>query len=310
MARSGVFCRRFCWLPEFSYVLLGSTPKRVAPRNSAIGDLIRAFDGVAEVNAVVCALIATAFWSLLGYALLGSRLVPRVLAIGAAPVIGWSVHSAASLPIYLLFGFSPFVVAGIGAVFVLVAGFSLSQPRSAGEIEPPPDHSGVGVRRRRGGRASACGDHPPKVFRWCLLACRRDVRPCKNRDCRCDDAPRSAAGQSRAWRSRYIERLGLLLSLAFQRRRDCARHVNERLGSRRRSDLVHSVRLAQLDDGARRVAEQTRYRGDLGGGASRSRFAVGDGLLVFQVKSFAPVLMPPTGMAGWLFQATWVQPNI
>lgn len=88
------------------------------------------------VNAVVCALIATAFWSLLGYAL-GSRLVPRVLAIGAAPVIGWSVHSAASLPIYLLFGFSPFVVAGIGAVCVLVAGFSLSQPRSAGEIEPP-----------------------------------------------------------------------------------------------------------------------------------------------------------------------------
>ena len=46
------------------------------------------------VNALVCALIATAFWSLLGYAL-GSRLVPRVLAIGAAPVIGWSVHSAA-----------------------------------------------------------------------------------------------------------------------------------------------------------------------------------------------------------------------
>jgi hypothetical protein len=87
------------------------------------------------VNALVCALIATAFWSLLGYAL-GSRLVPRVVAIGAAPVIGWSVHSAACLPIYLLFEFSPFVVAGIGAVCVLIAGFSLSQPRSAGEIEP------------------------------------------------------------------------------------------------------------------------------------------------------------------------------
>ena len=40
------------------------------------------------VNALVCALIATAFWSLLGYAL-GRRLVPRVLAIGAAPVVGW-----------------------------------------------------------------------------------------------------------------------------------------------------------------------------------------------------------------------------
>ena len=51
-------------------------------------------------------------------------------------MIGWSVHSAATLPIYLLFEFSPFVVAGIGAVCVLIAGFSLSQPRSAGEIEP------------------------------------------------------------------------------------------------------------------------------------------------------------------------------
>ena len=78
-------------------------------------------------NAVVCALIATAFWPLLGYAL-GRRLVPRVLAIGAAPVIGWSVHSAATLPIYLLFGFSSFLVAGIGArlhsgrwIFVIAA---------------------------------------------------------------------------------------------------------------------------------------------------------------------------------------------
>jgi hypothetical protein len=88
-------------------------------------------------NALVCALIATAFWSLLGYAL-GSWLVPRALAIGAAPVIGWSVHSAATLPIYLLFGFSPFLLAGIGAVCVLVAGFSLLQRRSAGEIEPAP----------------------------------------------------------------------------------------------------------------------------------------------------------------------------
>src|SRR6516165_2126277 len=85
-------------------------------------------------NALVCALIATAFWSLVGYAL-GCRLVPRALAIGSAPVVGWSVHSAATLPIYLLFGFSPFLVAGMAAVCVLVAGFSLSQPRPAEETE-------------------------------------------------------------------------------------------------------------------------------------------------------------------------------
>ena len=86
-------------------------------------------------NALVCALIATAFWPLLGYAL-GRRLLPRVLAIGAAPVIGWAVHSAVTLPIYLLFGFSSFFVAGVGAVCVLVAGFSLSQSSSVDETEP------------------------------------------------------------------------------------------------------------------------------------------------------------------------------
>ena len=31
---------------------------------------------------------------------------------------------------------------------------------------------------------------------------------------------------------------------------------------------------------------------------------------IFQAKSFAPVLMPPTGMAGWLFQATWVPQHL
>src|SRR6516162_9722560 len=88
-----------------------------------------------SVNALICALIAMAFWSLVGYAL-GCRLIPRVLAIGAAPVIGWSVHSAATLPIHLLFGFSPFLVAGIATVCVLLAGFSLSQPHPAEETEP------------------------------------------------------------------------------------------------------------------------------------------------------------------------------
>ena len=87
-------------------------------------------------NAVVCALIATSFWSLIGYAI-ARRLVPRVLALGAAPVIGWSVHSAVTLPIYLLFGFSSFVVIGIGSACILVAALSLLQPSAAREAEPP-----------------------------------------------------------------------------------------------------------------------------------------------------------------------------
>ena len=45
------------------------------------------------INAVLCALIGAAFWSALGYAI-ARHLLPRVLALGAAPVLGWAVFSA------------------------------------------------------------------------------------------------------------------------------------------------------------------------------------------------------------------------
>lgn len=85
-------------------------------------------------TAALCALIATAFWSLLGYAL-ARHLLPRVLAIGAAMVTGWAVHSAVALPVYRLLGFSPFEVVGASAICILVAGVSLSQRAPASEID-------------------------------------------------------------------------------------------------------------------------------------------------------------------------------
>src|SRR5580704_1374418 len=69
------------------------------------------------VNAALCALLATALWSFLGYAL-ARHLLPRALAIGAAPVMGWAVHSSATLPIFLLIGFSPLAVAAVAALCV------------------------------------------------------------------------------------------------------------------------------------------------------------------------------------------------
>ena len=78
-------------------------------------------------NAVLCALIATAFWTFLGYALT-RRLLPRALAAGAAPVIGWAVHSAATLPILTVVGFHPFVVLAVAAVCIVIAGVSLWRP--------------------------------------------------------------------------------------------------------------------------------------------------------------------------------------
>ncbi len=78
-----------------------------------------------SINALLCALIATAFWALLGYAL-ARYLLPRALALGAAAVVGWAVHSAAALPIYFVIGFSPIAVVGLGALCILVSGFSLA----------------------------------------------------------------------------------------------------------------------------------------------------------------------------------------
>ena len=40
-----------------------------------------------SLNAVLAGLVATALWTLLGYAL-GRHLLPRALAAGAAPVLG------------------------------------------------------------------------------------------------------------------------------------------------------------------------------------------------------------------------------
>src|ERR1700724_2672267 len=79
------------------------------------------------VNAALCALLATAFWSFLGYALT-RHLLPRALAMGAAPVVGWAVHSAATLPLFFLIGFSPLALAPAGAILPKIAGVYLADP--------------------------------------------------------------------------------------------------------------------------------------------------------------------------------------
>ena len=86
------------------------------------------------VNAALGAIVATAFWTLLGYAV-SRHLFPRVLAIGAAPVLGWAVHSAVTLPLLALIGFSPLAVVGIGAFCFVVSGCSL-MARATNDAEP------------------------------------------------------------------------------------------------------------------------------------------------------------------------------
>src|ERR1700761_1389286 len=76
------------------------------------------------VNAILCAVVATAFWSLVGYAL-ARPMLPRALALGAAPVLGWAVHSAATLPIFFRIGFSLAAVTAIAALCAAAAAGSL-----------------------------------------------------------------------------------------------------------------------------------------------------------------------------------------
>jgi len=89
------------------------------------------------VNAALCAMIAAAFWLLLGYAL-GRHLLPRTLAVGAAPVLGWALHSAVALPVFFLIGFSPSRVLAVDAVCIAAAAASfVLRPRSPDGSEAP-----------------------------------------------------------------------------------------------------------------------------------------------------------------------------
>jgi hypothetical protein len=94
------------------------------------------------VNAVFGALLATAFWTVLGFAV-SRHVLPRVLALGAAPVVGWAVFSAATLPILTLIGFSPPSLAAV-AVLTLVLSAALiirSAPAEAAPIAVMPPWS-------------------------------------------------------------------------------------------------------------------------------------------------------------------------
>src|SRR5215472_4402378 len=77
-----------------------------------------------SLNAALCALVATALWGFVGFTI-ARHLLPRVLALGAAPIIGWEVYNAIALPLFMLVGFSATTVIGLAVVAVLLATGSL-----------------------------------------------------------------------------------------------------------------------------------------------------------------------------------------
>ena len=88
-------------------------------------------------SAALCALAAIAFWSLLGYSL-ARHVFPRAVAAGAAPVLGWAIHSAAALPIFTAIGFSPAHVVVVNLLCILAACGSLALPAAGHDATPAP----------------------------------------------------------------------------------------------------------------------------------------------------------------------------
>src|SRR4051812_30399574 len=75
-----------------------------------------------SANAALCAAVAAVFWASLGFAIVRC-LLPRALALGAAPVVGWAIHSALALPILTLTGFSAISVVSLAILAAIGAGF-------------------------------------------------------------------------------------------------------------------------------------------------------------------------------------------
>src|SRR5262249_22764938 len=81
------------------------------------------------------AIAATAFWSLLGIAI-GRRLLPKILVIGAAPILGWSVYNAVTLPIFVVVGFSFTTVSIVAAIFAIAALAAIYDTLDRSKFEP------------------------------------------------------------------------------------------------------------------------------------------------------------------------------
>ena len=73
-------------------------------------------------NVVICAVLAVLFWTCIGFAL-GQRIFPQALALPLAPTLGWAVQNASALPMFFLLRFSQ---TNIAVIAMLATGISLA----------------------------------------------------------------------------------------------------------------------------------------------------------------------------------------
>ncbi len=91
------------------------------------------------LSAAAAAILALLFWTVLGLSI-NRRILPRVLAFPLAPALGWAVHSAASLALFLWFGFSAVAAAGVAIVAAIASVVSLLQ-----RIDGPASEASVPI---------------------------------------------------------------------------------------------------------------------------------------------------------------------
>lgn len=88
------------------------------------------------VHAALCALLAAAFYSALGHSVT-RHVLPRTLAGGAAPVVGWAVFSAATLPVLTIIGFSAATVIAVGMLSLIASACLVVMRRERNDLATP-----------------------------------------------------------------------------------------------------------------------------------------------------------------------------
>src|SRR5882724_1297437 len=87
------------------------------------------------LNVVLCAAVATVLWTAVGLSI-ARCIAPRSLAWPIAPLLGWAVHSAIVLPVFLLTGLSrPSVWVGFGLALLAALVGLARQSREAPQDE-------------------------------------------------------------------------------------------------------------------------------------------------------------------------------
>lgn len=76
-------------------------------------------------NVILGMVAALVMWTVVGLAVARSVLPQRVLHAPVAPALGWAVHSAVTLPLFMLVGFNRVTVAAVTLLSMAVGGYAL-----------------------------------------------------------------------------------------------------------------------------------------------------------------------------------------